>query len=260
MIDFKGKVIVITGAGAGLGYEYAKFFASRGANLVLNDLAKNGQGYLIEGICKDIESLYKCKAVPVPCSVVDGATIIKAAMDNFGRIDVLINNAGIVRDKSFLKMTDDDWNIVMDIHIKGAYACTKAAWPIFKQQNFGRIINTSSGSGLYGNFGQANYSSAKNALVGLTKTLAKEAGKNDIRVNAIAPIAATGMTKGVISDEVLKAVKPEYIVPLVAVLCSKECPSNGRVFEVGAGWIAEVRHQRSEGISFPLPFTPEQVL
>ena len=132
MIDFKGKVIVITGAGAGLGYEYAKFFASRGANLVLNDLAKNGQGYLIEGICKDIESLYKCKAVPVPCSVVDGATIIKAAMDNFGRIDVLINNAGIVRDKSFLKMTDDDWNIVMDIHIKGAYACTKAAWPIFK--------------------------------------------------------------------------------------------------------------------------------
>jgi multifunctional beta-oxidation protein len=188
------------------------------------------------------------KAVANYDDVVNGESIIKTAIDNFGRIDVLINNAGILRDISFKNMKDQDWDLIMKVHVIGAFKCARAAWPHMRKQKYGRIINTSSAAGLFGSFGQCNYSAAKLSQVGFTETLAKEGIKYNILCNVIAPIAGSRLTATVMPPEVLEVLKPEYVVPLVAVLVH---PSNedetGAIFEVGGGHVAKMRWERAKG-------------
>ena len=260
MLSFKDKVIVVTGAGNGLGKDYALFFASRGAKVMINDLSKDKNGRYSADIVKEeivrkggiAESNYD--------SVTEGDKIIDATIKAFGRIDVLINNAGILRDSSFKNMTDKQWKDIMDVHLYGSYKCTRAAWPHFLKQGSGKIINTASGSGIYGNFGQANYSAAKLGLQGFTNTLAKEGESKNIHCNTIAPLALTAMTEKLFPDELKTALKTDYIIPLVAALVHDSCKENGALFEVGAGYIGRVKFQRSQGIGFKVPFTPEDVL
>lgn len=189
------------------------------------------------------------KAVANYDSVENGDRIIKTAIDNFGRVDVLLNNAGILRDISFKNMKDSDWDLINAVHVKGAYKCARAAWPYFRKQKYGRVINTASAAGLFGSFGQCNYSAAKLAQVGFTETLAKEGAKYNIIANVIAPIAASRMTETVMPPDVLANLKPDWIVPLVAVLVH---PSNthtsGSIFEVGGGHIAKLRWERAKGL------------
>ncbi|KAL0566342.1 hypothetical protein V5O48_015675 [Marasmius crinis-equi] len=256
-ISFRGHTVVITGAGGGLGKAYSLLFASRGANVVVNDF--NG-----EAAQKLVHEIVQAggKAVMNVSSVTDGQAVIKTALDSFGNITVLINNAGFLRDKGFKNMVDKEWDEIMEVHVKGAFACTKAAWPHFKKQKFGRIINTASAAGLYGNFGQANYSAAKMSLVGFTKTLAIEGAKYNIKANVIAPMAASQLTATVMPPEMLANLKPEFVAPFVAVLASPDAPDiTGRIFEVGAGFAAEVRWQRSKGAFFrpDASFTPSAV-
>jgi hypothetical protein len=184
---------------------------------------------------------------------------IKTAIDNFGRVDVLINNAGILRDKAFKNMTKDDWDLIVKVHLNGVFACSKAAWPYMLQQKYGRIINVSSPAGLYGAFGQVNYSCAKSGMVGLSYSLAKEGEKHNIRCNVIAPVAATRMTETVLSKDILEKLKVDYIVPLVAYLTHESCTENGSIFEIGGRWVSKVRWQRSQGEFFPGKFGPEEV-
>ncbi len=184
-------------------------------------------------------------------SVEFGDKIIKTAIDSYGRVDVLINNAGILRDKSFMKLGEKDWDLIMAVHLKGTYMCTKAAWPHFRKQGFGRVINTGSGAGIYGNFGQANYATAKLGLHGFTQSLAKEGINKNIRVNTIAPIAGTRMTESVMAKELVDALKPEFIVALVAYLVHKDTEETGSLFECGAAFFTKLRWQRTKGHSIP---------
>lgn len=183
-------------------------------------------------------------------SVTDGDKIVQNALDAFGRVDVVVNNAGILRDKTFLKMEDADWNIVYRVHVEGAYKVTHAAWPHMREQNYGRVIFTASTSGIYGNFGQSNYGMAKLGLYGLTRTLAIEGRKNNILVNAIAPTGGTRMTEGLIPPQVFELLKPELISPLVVFLGSEQCDETAGLFEVGGGWIGKTRWERSLGVGF----------
>jgi multifunctional beta-oxidation protein len=181
-------------------------------------------------------------------SVENGERIIETAIKAFDRIDILLNNAGILRDVSFKNMKDDDWDLIMKVHVKGAYKCARAAWPYFRKQQYGRVINTASAAGLFGSFGQCNYSAAKLSQVGFTETLAKEGFKYNILANVIAPIAASRMTATVMPPDVLENLKPDWVIPLVAVLVH---PSNkqetGSIFEVGGGHIAKLRWERAKG-------------
>jgi multifunctional beta-oxidation protein len=203
------------------------------------------------------------KAVANYDDVMNGDSIIKTAIDNFGRIDVLINNAGILRDISFKNMKDEDWDLIMKVHVVGAFKCARAAWPFMRKQKYGRIINTSSAAGLFGAFGQCNYSAAKLSQVGFTETLAKEGIKYNILCNVIAPIAGSRLTATVMPPEVLEVLKPEYVVPLVAVLVH---PSNedetGAIFEVGGGHVAKMRWERAKGalLRADNSFTPGALL
>ncbi|KAK4047301.1 hypothetical protein OIV83_005479 [Microbotryomycetes sp. JL201] len=256
-LQFKDKVVVVTGAGGGLGKAYSVFFASRGANVVINDFSKEAADKAV----KEINDRDGGRAVANYDSVTDGANIIKQAVDKFGRVDILINNAGILRDKSFASMSDKEWDQIHDVHVKGSYACSHAAWPIMRKQKYGRIIMTASAAGIYGNFGQANYSSAKLGVVAFAKTLAREGAKYNIHANAIAPVAASQMTKTVMPPEMLEKLSPEMIVPLVAYLCHDATEDNGLLFEGGAGWYGQVRWEKSKGVVFKTDdsFTPAAV-
>ncbi|KAK4055386.1 hypothetical protein OIO90_003224 [Microbotryomycetes sp. JL221] len=256
-LDFKGKVVVVTGAGGGLGKAYSVFFASRGANIVINDFSKEAADKAVQ----EINDRDGGRAVANYDSVTDGGNIIKQAMEKFGRVDILINNAGILRDKSFASMSDKEWDQIHDVHVKGSYACTHAAWPIMRKQKYGRIIMTASAAGIYGNFGQANYSAAKLGVVAFAKTLAREGAKYGIHANAIAPVAASQMTKTVMPPEMLEKLSPEMIVPLVAYLCHEQTEDNGLLFEGGAGWYGQVRWEKSKGVVFKTDdsFTPAAV-
>jgi 3-hydroxyacyl-CoA dehydrogenase/3a,7a,12a-trihydroxy-5b-cholest-24-enoyl-CoA hydratase len=261
MVDLTNMVVIITGSGRGLGASYADFFASRKCRLVLNDVGKkNGRNFA--DILKDsLESKYPgVQIVVAPWPVQEGHKIVQAAIDKWGRVDVLVNNAGILRDKSITKMSIAEWELVIKVHLEGTFRCSKAAFPYMKKQKFGRIINTGSSSGLFGNFGQVNYSAAKAGIHGLTMALAKEGKRNNIHVNTIAPIAATAMTKNLFPEEVLKAVDTKFVVPFVGFLSSKECQSTGNIYEMGGGWIAQLRWQRAEGVSHSLDYTPEDVV
>ncbi|RMJ22850.1 Multifunctional beta-oxidation protein [Aspergillus sp. HF37] len=251
-LRFDNQTVVVTGAGGGLGKAYATFFASRGANVVVNDLggSHSGEGNSSKAADVVVEEIKAAggKAAANYDSVENGEAIINTAIQNFGRIDILLNNAGILRDVSFKNMKDQDWDLINKVHTYGAYKCARAAWPHFRKQKYGRVINTASAAGLFGNFGQANYSAAKLGQVGFTETLAKEGAKYNIIANVIAPIAASRMTATVMPPDVLENLKPDWIVPLVAALVH---PSNttetGGIYEVGGGHMAKLRWERSSG-------------
>lgn len=252
-LRFDGKVAIITGAGNGLGRAYALLLGSRGAKVVVNDLGKSVKGE--GGDAKNpadivVDEIKKAGGTAVANydSVEFGDKIVKTAVDAFGTVDIVINNAGILRDVSFLKMKDLDWDLIMLVHLKGAFSVTKAAWPIMREKGYGRIINTGSSAGIYGSFGQVNYSTAKLGLWGFTQSLAKEGEKRNIRSNCIAPLAGTRMTATVMPEEVLKMLSPEYVAPFVAFLAHERCTDNGALYEVGAGCIARQRWQRSAGV------------
>ena len=263
-LRFDDKVIVITGAGKGLGRAYARFFASRGAKVVANDTGcdVHGDGVdksVIDAVVSEIKK-NGGDAVASYDSAEDGDKIIKTALDAYGKIDVLINNAGILRDVSFAKMTSEDWDRIFAVHAKGTFACSRAVWNTFREQKHGKIINTSSGAGIYGAFGQCNYSSAKLAIHGFTQALAKEGESRNIKVNTIAPIAGTRMTETVLSKELIDALRPEYVVPLVAYLAHDSWEETGGLFEVGAGYVAKLRWERTLGKAYKYSeFTPEAV-
>jgi len=253
-IRFDDQVVIVTGAGGGLGRAHALLFAKHGARVVVNDLGGSSHG---EGANASAADLVVAEiraaggtAVANHDSVTDGGKIVQNALDSFGRVDVLVNNAGILRDKSFHKMEDADWDLVYKVHVEGAYKVTRAAWPHLREQNFGRVIFTASTSGIYGNFGQSNYGMAKLGLYGLTRTLALEGRKNNILVNAIAPTGGTRMTEGLIPPQVFEQLKPELISPLVVYLGSEACAETAGLFEVGGGWIGKVRWERSLGAGF----------
>ncbi|KAF8896265.1 peroxisomal hydratase-dehydrogenase-epimerase [Infundibulicybe gibba] len=257
-LDFKGHTVVITGAGGGWARRwYSLLFASRGANVVVNDFNGDAAQKVVDQI-----TAAGGKAVKNTSSATDGVAVVKTAVDNFGGITILINNAGILRDKGFKNMSDKEWDQIMEVHLKGAFACTKAAWPHFRNQKFGRVINTSSAAGLYGNFGQANYSAAKMALIGFTKTLAREGAKYGISSSAIAPMAASAMTETMMPPEMLAGLNPEYVAPFVVAISHPKGPdASGKIFEVGAGFVAELRWERSNGAIFKTDssFTPSAV-
>ncbi|KAL8788670.1 MAG: hypothetical protein Q9213_001598 [Squamulea squamosa] len=256
-IEFPGKVVLITGAGGGLGRSYALLFAKLGASVVVNDLMNP------DDVVQEIQKMGG-KAVGNKASAGDGDTVVKAAIDAFGRIDILINNAGILRDKAFANMDDDQWDQVIAVHLRGTYKTTKAAWPYFLKQKYGRIVNTTSTSGIYGNFGQANYAAAKLGILGFSRALAREGAKYNILVNTIAPNAGTNMTRSIMPEEMVQAFKPEQVAPLVVALSSDKIPqpATGNLYEVGSGWHARTRWQRSGGHGFPVDvrLTPEAVL
>jgi multifunctional beta-oxidation protein len=252
----KGKVALITGAGAGLGRAYALLFASMGAKVVVNDLVNP------DTVVEEIKKAGG-EAVGNKANVLDGAAVVKTAIDTYGRVDILINNAGILRDKAFGNMTDQMWDIVMDVHARGTYAVTKAAWPYMIKNKYGRIVNTTSTSGVYGNFGQANYAAAKCAILGFSRALGWEGVKNNIYVNTIAPNAGTQLTATVMPEEMVQAFKPHYVAPIVALLVSDSCPDPTLgLYEVGSGWQAQTRWQRTGGHGFPVDtkLSPEEVL
>lgn len=255
-IRFDGKVAIVTGAGAGLGRAHALLLAARGAKVLVNDLGGSafGEGSDDSAAQKVVNEIKASggEAAPNFDSVENGESIVKAAIDAFGRVDIVVNNAGILRDVSFHKMTQDDWDKVMSVHLIGTYAVTKAAWPHLRDQEWGRVIMTTSAAGLYGNFGQANYSAAKMGIAGLGQTLAIEGEKRNVLVNIIAPIAGSRLTETVLPKEICDQLKPEYVSPLVAYLCSEENKTNGAIYEVGAGIVARVKWFRNQGAAIPL--------
>ncbi|MDP1566575.1 MAG: SDR family NAD(P)-dependent oxidoreductase [Polaromonas sp.] len=240
-MDFTGRVAIVTGAGGGLGKQHALALAARGAKVVVNDLggASDGSGgsaSAAEAVVAEIRAAGG-EAIANGASVTDFAAVqamVKQAMDSWGRVDILVNNAGILRDKSFAKMDLADFALVMSVHLMGAVHCSKAVWDIMAAQKYGRIVMTTSSSGLYGNFGQSNYGAAKMALVGLMQTLSIEGAKNDIRVNCLAPTAATRMTEGLMPEEVLRALRPEAVVPAMLVLAAQDAPTR-TILCAGAG-------------------------
>ncbi|KAI9704753.1 MAG: bifunctional hydroxyacyl-CoA dehydrogenase/enoyl-CoA hydratase fox2 [Candelina mexicana] len=256
-LDFKGKVALITGAGAGLGRSYALQFAKLGASVVVNDLVNP------DDVVQEIQKAGG-KAVGNKASAEDGDAVVKAAIDGFGRIDIVINNAGILRDKAFANMDEKLWDQVIAVHLRGTYKVTKAAWPYFLKQKYGRVVNTTSTSGIYGNFGQANYAAAKLGILGFSRALAREGAKYNIYVNTIAPNAGTNMTRTIMPEEMVQAFKPDYVAPLVVLLSSDKVlnPPTGGLFEVGSGWVARTRWQRTGGHGFPVDvkLTPEAVV
>ncbi|XP_045777246.1 peroxisomal multifunctional enzyme type 2-like [Maniola jurtina] len=249
-LRFDGRVAVVTGAGGGLGKEYALLLASRGAKVVVNDLgsARDGVGKsnFADAVVKEIKDKGGV-AVADYNSVVEGEKLIKTALDNFGRIDILINNAGILRDKSFQKMSEQDWDLIQAVHMKGAFKTTQAAWETFKKQNYGRIIMTSSNAGLMGNFGQANYSAAKMGLIGLASTLAIEGAKYDIKVNTIVPTAASRLTEDILPPDMFQAMKPELIAPVVAYMVHESFPDTGVIIDSTLGFATKAHLVRSSG-------------
>lgn len=253
-IRFDDRVVIITGAGNGLGKSHALEFARRGALVVVNDLGTStlGEGHNRCAADDVVDEIVAAggEAVANHDSVLDGDKIVQTALDNFGRLDIVVNNAGILRDRSFANMSEDDWNQVYEVHVKGAFSVTHAAWPHLRERHFGRVIFTSSAAGLYGNFGQANYSMAKLGLHGLCQTLAIEGQKDNILCNSIAPVAGSRMTEALLPPDLFAQLKPEYITPLVIKLCDEGSEDTGLLFEAGAGWIGQVRWERSKGKSF----------
>lgn len=256
MTDFRfdGRVVIVTGAGNGLGKTHALEFARRGARVLVNDLGGTGSGEgqsatVAEQVAAEIRG-NGGEAVANTDSVADGARIVEAAMDEWGQVDVVVNNAGILRDSAFHKMNEDDWDLIFEVHLRGSFAVTRAAWPHMRAQGYGRVLMTSSGAGVYGNFGQANYSAAKLGLHGLAQTLAIEGRAKGIHVNTIAPIAASRLTETVMPPAMLKGLKPELVTPLAILLCSEACTETGQLFEVGGGWVTRLRWEEARGALF----------
>jgi NAD(P)-dependent dehydrogenase (short-subunit alcohol dehydrogenase family) len=257
MPGVQDRVIVVTGAGGGLGREYALTLAKEGASVVVNDLggARDGTGSgssMADQVVADIKDAGG-RAVANYDSVAEaeGAeSIVKTALDEFGAIHGVVSNAGILRDGTFHKMPFENWDAVLKVHLYGGYNVIRAAWPHFREQSFGRVVVATSTSGLFGNFGQANYSAAKLGLVGLINTLAQEGAKYNIKANAVAPIAATRMTQDILPPEVFEKLTPEYVAPVVAYLCSEEVPDTASVFIVGGGKVQRAALFQNDGVTF----------
>lgn len=250
-IRLDGQVAIVTGAGQGLGRCHALALAERGAKVVVNDLG-NEQGVSANAaaVVSEIEDAGG-EALAHGANVADFEQVqdmVKQAMEKWGRVDILVNNAGILRDKTFQKMSMDDFRLVIDVHLIGSANCSKAVWEIMREQKYGRIVFTSSSSGLYGNFGQANYGAAKMAMVGFMNTLHLEGAKYDIRVNCLAPTAGTAMTEGLFPEPVFKLMAPEVVSPGVVFLCSPDAPSR-KVLSAGGGSFAIFKGLETEGLS-----------
>jgi NAD(P)-dependent dehydrogenase (short-subunit alcohol dehydrogenase family) len=258
-IRFDGRVAIVTGAGRGLGREYALDLARRGAKVVVNDFggARNGDGASTEvadAVVAEIEA-FGGEAMAHGASVTDPAAVadmVEKTMARWGRVDVLIANAGVLRDKTFAKMELEDFRFVVDVHLMGTVNCVKAVWEIMRAQNYGRIVVTTSSSGLYGNFGQSNYGAAKLGLVGLMNTLKLEGQKNDVRINAVSPVAATRMTEDLMPAEVLSRLQPSTVAPGVIYLASDQAPT-GTILTAGAGVFAIARIVESQGVALETP-------
>jgi NAD(P)-dependent dehydrogenase (short-subunit alcohol dehydrogenase family) len=257
MPGVQDRVIAVTGAGGGLGREYALTLAREGASVVVNDLggSRDGTGAgqsMADQVVQEISDAGG-RAVANYGSVADAegaASIIATALEEFGAIHGVVSNAGILRDSTFHKMTADNWDSVLKVHLYGGYNVIRAAWPHFREQSYGRIVVATSTSGLFGNFGQANYSAAKLGLVGLINTLAQEGAKYNIKANAVAPIAATRMTEDILPPEVFAKLTPEYVAPVVGYLCSEEVPDSASVFIVGGGKVQRAAMFQNEGVTF----------
>ncbi len=253
-IDLKDRVAIVTGAGGGLGRAHALLLAKRGARVVVNDLggAVSGSGGSLsaaEGVAAEITA-FGGEAIANGASVAEQGQVeamVAAAMARWGRVDILVNNAGILRDKSFSKMDMADFRLVIDVHLMGAAYCTKAVWDIMRAQNYGRIVMTTSSSGLYGNFGQANYGAAKMALVGLMQTLAIEGQKNNIRVNCLAPTAATRMMEGLLPADLLAKLTPASVSPGLLALVAEDAPTR-TILCAGAGSFEQAHVTLTRGI------------
>ncbi|MCK5910510.1 MAG: SDR family oxidoreductase, partial [Caulobacter sp.] len=252
--DLSGRVAIVTGAANGLGKSHALSLAKLGAKVVVNDFggARDGTGGSSEAAEKVVEEIKAAGGE----AIANGADVsseeqvgamVQQTLDQWGRIDILVNNAGILRDKSFAKMEMSDWDKVVAVHLTGSAICTRAVWPVMREQKYGRVIMTTSTSGLYGNFGQANYGAAKMGVAGLMNTLCLEGEKYDIKVNCVAPTAATRMTEDLMPKEVLALLEPEAITPAVLFLASDQAP-NQRIVLAGAGCYAMVRLMESDGI------------
>jgi NAD(P)-dependent dehydrogenase (short-subunit alcohol dehydrogenase family) len=256
-IRFDGRVAIVTGAGNGLGRSHALALARRGAKLVINDLGaktdgSGGSASAAERVVQEIAG-FGGEAMASAASVTDFAaieTMVGEAKARWGRVDILVNNAGTLRDKTFAKMELADFRAVLDVHLMGAVNCCKAVWETMRAQNYGRIVMTTSSSGLYGNFGQANYGAAKIALVGLMNVLHQEGAKYDIRVNTISPTAATRMTAELMPKAMLDLMQPESVTPAVLYLVSEEAPSRV-ILGAGAGSYARVTIEETEGVYLP---------
>jgi NAD(P)-dependent dehydrogenase (short-subunit alcohol dehydrogenase family)/acyl dehydratase len=266
-IRFDGQVAIVTGAGGGLGRIYALELAKRGARVVVNDLggSRDGSGSSsspADAVVKEITGAGGT-AVPNYDSVTSpegGQNIVRTALDHFGRLDILINNAGILRDKSFGKMTPEFWDPVLNVHLHGAYHVTSAAFPIMRDQGYGRILFTTSAAGLFGNFGQTNYGSAKMGLVGLMNSLKLEGAKYNIKVNTVAPLAATRLTQDVLPPDFIDQLKPEFIAPLVLYLSSEQCPASGGIYNAGMGHYSRAAIVSAPGVALGAEIpTPEAI-
>jgi NAD(P)-dependent dehydrogenase (short-subunit alcohol dehydrogenase family) len=265
-IRYDGKVAIVTGAGQGLGRSHAIELAKRGARVVINDLggAKDGTGGssdAAKAVVAEIEALGG-EAIANGANVAkyeEVEAMVKQAMDKWGRIDILVNNAGILRDKSFSKGGLDDFKLVLDVHLMGTVNCTRACWDIMREQGYGRVVVTTSSSGLYGNFGQTNYGSAKMGVIGLMNTLVQEGAKYDIRVNALAPTAGTRMTEGLIPEKAFELLTPETVTPAVLYLVSQDAP-NKTILCAGAGAYAVAKIVETDGAWLsPEEQTPEGI-
>ncbi|MGB0921540.1 MAG: SDR family NAD(P)-dependent oxidoreductase [Alphaproteobacteria bacterium] len=264
-ISFEGKVAIVTGAGGGLGRCHALDLARRGAKVVVNDLGGSpdgtgGNSAASEAVVKEIEEMGG-EAIANGASVTDVTgmeNMVKDVMAKWGRIDILINNAGILRDKTFSKMPLEDFDLVVQVHLMGTVIPTKAVWEIMREQGYGRIVNTTSSSGIFGNFGQSNYGAAKSGVVGFMNTLKLEGQKNNIRVNTLAPIAFTRMTESLFPAGADEMMKPEFVTPAVMFMVSEDAPT-GVIISAGAGFFAAAQMMESEGISLGKDVTAEDV-
>ena len=259
-VSFEGRVAIVTGAGNGLGRSHALELARRGAKVVVNDLggARDGSGASSEAAQEVVALIEEMggEALAHGANVAkfdEVQDMVKQTMDKWGRVDILINNAGILRDKSFAKMDLADFQLVMDVHVMGSVNCTKAVWDIMREQNYGRIVMTTSSSGMYGNFGQTNYGAAKMGVLGLMNTLVLESAKFDISINALAPTAATRMTEGLMPEDFTKLLAPEAVTAAAVYLCSDQAPNN-TILCAGAGGYAVAAMYETDGIFL----SPEQ--
>ncbi len=254
-IRFDNRVAIVTGAGNGLGRAHALLLASRGAKVVVNDPggAVDGKGGGQAAADKVVDEIKAAggQAVANYDSVADAASaanIVKTAVDSFGTVDIVVDNAGVLRDKTFHNMTTEDFDFVVKVHFLGTAYVTHAAWPILRAKAYGRVVVTSSNSGIYGNFGQANYAGAKLAVVGFMNALRLEGQKYNILINALAPVAGTRMTESLMTPEILEKLKPEYVSPMVAYLCSEQCQRSGEIWSAGAGNFARIEYREAEGV------------
>ena len=265
-IRFDEKVVIVTGAGGGLGKEHAIEFAKRGAKVVVNDLGGSVDGSGASDSANAVVEHIRSnggEAIANGASVTDLDAVkemVDETVKKWGRVDVLVNNAGILRDKSFHKMSLDDFNLVMSVHFEGTLNCTHTVFPIMREQNYGRIIFTSSSSGVFGNFGQSNYGSAKMAMVGLMNTLKIEGQKYNIYSNSITPVAYTRMTDGLLPDDVGDSLQPEFVTPAVIYLSSEDAP-NGAIISAGAGVFSRIFIHETNGVSLGMgdELTPENI-